>query len=366
MDNMFQLDNYLSDGVDNIVKGAIKASFKNPKESLFIARFALASKDAKGIRNRYAKEGTHIPPFLICSITDSCNLNCKGCYARINHTRNSHRKEELMDLKDWKRIFGEASEVGVSFILLAGGEPFLRQEVIEAAADYKKIIFAVFTNGTLFNEQNLLLFDKNRNLLPILSIEGNVEFTDNRRGTGIYSTAQLAMQKLYDRGIFFGVSITATKKNLSDITSDSFLSDLYRKGCKIVFYVEYVPVSAGSEKLAFTDNEREVLDRSLNVLRQKFADMIILSFPGDERSTGGCLAAGRGFFHINPYGSAEPCPFSPYSDTNVKNHTLLDTLNSPLFKRLAASEILATEHMGGCVLFEQEAAVKELCQGMEL
>ena len=69
---------------------------------------------------------------------------------------------------------------------------------------------------------------------------------------------------------------------------------------------------------------------------------------------GGCLAAGRGFFHINPYGGAEPCPFSPYSDINLRNVSLRQALRSPLFQKIRAASVLAASHSGGCVLFEQD------------
>ena len=63
-------------------------------------------------------------------------------------------------------------------------------------------------------------------------------------------------------------------------------------------------------------------------------EMIIISFPGDEQHMGGCLAAGRGFFHIGPDGSAEPCPFSPFSDSNVLSLGVKGALSSPLFRKL--------------------------------
>jgi MoaA/NifB/PqqE/SkfB family radical SAM enzyme len=88
--------------------------------------------------------------------------------------------------------------------------------------------------------------------------------------------------------------------------------------------------------------------------------MLFISFPGDEKSSGGCLAAGRGFFHINPYGKTEPCPFSPYSDTDLREKTILEALKSPLFQKLNDQNILMQEHIGGCVLFEQEEEVKKL------
>ena len=88
--------------------------------------------------------------------------------------------------------------------------------------------------------------------------------------------------------------------------------------------------------------------------------MILISFPGDEKSSGGCLAAGRGFFHINPYGGAEPCPFSPYSDINVSKTSLLQAIDSKLFTKLRSGGILTGEHSGGCVLFEKHTDVKNL------
>ena len=88
--------------------------------------------------------------------------------------------------------------------------------------------------------------------------------------------------------------------------------------------------------------------------------MIFISFPGEEKDMGGCLAAGRGFFHIAANGDAEPCPFSPYSDTNLRDIPLKDALRSPLFTKLKSEGILQKEHTGGCVLFEQKDAVSSL------
>ena len=98
-------------------------------------------------------------------------------------------------------------------------------------------------------------------------------------------------------------------------------------------------------------------------LRMNKQDMIYISFPGDEKSSGGCLAAGRGFFHINSHGGAEPCPFSPYSDINVRDTSLKEALSSKLFTALRSSDILADDHKGGCVLYEKRAQVEALLAG---
>ena len=81
----FNLGEYLTGGVEQIVKGALKATLTDPKESAFMARFALSSREASRKRAKAGKEGENIPPFLIASITSSCNLHCAGCYSRHNH-----------------------------------------------------------------------------------------------------------------------------------------------------------------------------------------------------------------------------------------------------------------------------------------
>ena len=360
MDNNFKLTEYLSSGIENIIKNAVKASLDNPKESIFIAKYALSSKKSKKLRTGSEEKGLHVPPFLIASITNSCNLHCKGCYARANHSCNDQKRDNLLTCDEWDRIFTEAENIGVGFILLAGGEPLLRRDVIEKATKHKNIIFPVFTNGTMLDNEYLALFDKNRNLIPVLSIEGNRKLTDDRRGEGVYNRLNKCINSMCNSGVFFGASVTVTKENIENVLSDDFVSELYDNGCKLIFYVEYVPVTSSSKNIAPDDGDREYLENRLSILRAHYINMIMIAFPGDEKASGGCLAAGRGFFHINSHGGAEPCPFSPYSDTDLRNMPLIEALNSPLFMKLQSKDILNSEHTGGCVLFEQEDKVKAL------
>ena len=67
--------------------------------------------------------------------------------------------EQLTD-EEWLRIFEEADDLGVSFILLAGGEPMLRRDIIEAAGKRPNILFPIFTNGTFMDERYFRLLDE--------------------------------------------------------------------------------------------------------------------------------------------------------------------------------------------------------------
>lgn len=360
MEKEFDLAEYMKDSVEQIIKDALKASLKNPLESAFLIKFMSECKKADHIRTQYEKHGRHIPPFLIAGITSSCNLFCKGCYARENHSCNENSNQNQLPLDDWEDIFVQAENLGIVFILLAGGEPLMRKEIIIQAAEHEKILFPVFTNGTMIDDAYIQLFHKNRNLMPILSIEGDEEQTDTRRGSGTYTLLINAMHKMRKKGIFYGVSITVTTENLSTVTNEKYIRQLYENGCKVVFYVEYVPAASGSEHLAPSGTEREMLETAQNTLRGIFEDMLFMSFPGDEKYSGGCLAAGRGFFYIDPNGDAQPCPFSAYSDTNLKKHTLLQALDSPLFKQLEEKGFLSGEHIGGCALFDKDEQIKNI------
>ncbi len=354
------LQDYLAIGVENILKDAVRTSLKNPKETLFLIKFTKNAKKATKIRQKYDKNGQNIPAFLIASITSSCNLHCIGCYSRANDACHDETPINQLSDDEWEDIFRQAKEMGISFIVLAGGEPMLREDVIIKATKYPEILFPIFTNGTLLNRDYLKLFDENRNLVPVLSIEGDEEITDSRRGEGIYRQLVNSMEQMKNNNIIFGASITFTKDNLSYLVSNEYIDQLHDLGCKVVFFIEYVALNENTLDLAPTDNERELLFRQIDRLRQQYDDMLFMSFPGDEKTSGGCLAAGRGFFHINSNGGAEPCPASPYSDINVSETSLMDALNSKLFKSLRDEGILMDDHEGGCVLFEHKDDVERI------
>ena len=360
MNQQFDLQKHIEQGVEAIVADTLKATLKNPKESAFMVKFAAASRKASKTRLKLEEEGLHVPGFLIASITSRCNLHCAGCYSRCSSATNDAAPVAQLTDAEWLRIFKEADDLGVSFILLAGGEPMLRRDILEAAGQMQSIVFPIFTNGTYMDERYFRLFDRARNLIPVMSIEGGRDITDARRGKGIYDKVSANMEAFREKGLIFGTSITVTTENYKEVTSERFLSDLEAKGCRLVIYVEFVPVTEEARHLAPGDGERAYMREAMERLRARYEDLVLLSFPGDELAMGGCMAAGREFFHINSHGGAEPCPFSPYSDINVKDTSLRDAIASPLFRALQSQGVLSGAHVGGCVLYEKREQVEAI------
>jgi len=360
-----KLETYLTEGIEGLIRDMTKATARNPKASLFMLKYAVSAKKAMDKREASEKAGVHIPAFLIASVTSKCNLHCQGCYARARENSGcvDHEEESQLSDLEWLGIFEEAKTLGIGFVLIAGGEPFMRQSLIEGMGKQSDILFPIFTNGTLLDVAALKMLDKFRNLIPILSIEGLSESTDIRRGQGIYQQMQQTMDRLNRKRIFYGASITVHKENLKEAFSQELLGDLSDRGCKAVFFVEYVPVDTDAEPLELDETDRAYQNIQMDAIRKRYPEMLFIAFPGDEKESGGCLAAGRGFFHINYDGSAEPCPFSPYSDANIREMTLMEAMESPFFKKLRSGDMLLADHTGGCVLFTQEDSVKELLHG---
>ena len=359
---MLNLNDFMNNGIKNIANTASRFYLGNRKGQLFMLNMMSALRTSAKIREKYEQNETHIPPFLIASIASSCNLHCSGCYARANGGCSNGETPEEMTLADWQRIFNEASEIGISFILLAGGEPLLQRDIIKLASQYDKIIFPIFTNGTMIDDDYLTLFNNHRNLIPVLSIEGDENQTDERRGHGISKIIRDTAQVFKDKGILYGTSITVTNINKEAVTDKGFVQNLRNFGCGLIFYVEYVPAEKNTEHLILSSQDLHELQNRIDLLRKDRQNkgMILLSFPGDEEKMGGCLAAGRGFFHVNANGGAEPCPFSPYSEISLKKQSITEVLQSPFFekvRKISASE--AMSHNGGCTLFQYESQVKK-------
>ena len=102
-----------------------------------------------------------------------------------------------------------------------------------------------------------------------------------------------------------------------------------------------------------------ILLESVENFRSNYPALFV-AFPGDEEQFGGCLAAGRGFVHVNAAGDVEPCPFAPYSDVNLRRTSLREALASPLLGEIGRNHDKLVETRGGCALWANREWVQSL------
>jgi MoaA/NifB/PqqE/SkfB family radical SAM enzyme len=349
------------DGISAFNESIAAALIKNKKFLLkrpaYIKAFASISsrmkKQAK-VREENLKEGLVVPPILIISVTNDCNLTCKGCYACDQH----RSKAGEMDISDIRRVIGEAIAEGVSVIMIAGGEPLLKEGILSLPEEHPDTLFVMFTNGLLLNPEKKLP----ENLVPVLSIEGEKEKTDERRGTGMYERVMSVMKRLDKEATLFGASVTLTSENYEEVVKSDYLNRLESKGARAVFLIEYVPSGDEDMDLCLTEGQKKEL-REIEKRLYDEHNMLVVTLPGDEEQYGGCLSSGRGFLHLSSTGALEACPFAPYSDTNIKGRSFKEALSSDLLRRIRENHHELKESRGGCALKENMKWIESLTGG---
>jgi MoaA/NifB/PqqE/SkfB family radical SAM enzyme len=335
----------------------VRISLRHPGRALFFARTVLWQSRAARRRARMAREGVHVPPIAIFSITNRCNLHCKGCYAQAirGSAGDELSPEKLRD------IVSQADEAGISFFVIAGGEPLTRPEIVDIARDFPHIIFLLVTNGILLDAALVEKLKSQPNTLPVLSIEGTSAETDARRGRGVHERLRASMAALRQAGVLFSLSFTITRTTFDTVTDPEFLQHAVDEGCKFFLLLEYTPLQAGTDPWVITDEQRERMKGLVAAFRRRFP-AVFIAVPWDEESQGGCLAAGRGFVHISAAGDLEPCPFAPWSDASLLQMTLRQALGSPFLQAMRENHDMFAETSGGCALWRRREAVQALLE----
>ena len=339
----------------NFFANIARVSVTRPGQAVFFAKTVLRQIKAARVRSRHARAGLTVPPIVIFSITNRCNLRCSGCYAQA--IRGDSRDE--MSAAEVRSVIGQAVELGTSFFVIAGGEPLVRPEIMSIARDFPNAVFLLATNGTLLDKQMIGRLQEKRNVVPVLSLEGHQAETDERRGKGIHQRLRSTMQELKEAGAFFAVSVTVTRANFDVVTHTDFVQETIDAGCRFFLFLEYTPITPDTERWVITDEQRGAMKALVAGLRQRF-DAVFIAVPWDEDEQGGCLAAGRAFVHISPTGSLEPCPFAPYSDVNLKDVPLKEALRSRFLAAMRDNHDSFENAGGGCALWNNRGQVQAL------
>jgi MoaA/NifB/PqqE/SkfB family radical SAM enzyme len=306
-------------------------------------------------RHRIQDElGFYPPSIVVISPTMRCNLKCYGCYAG-NYTKNQDLPYDVFE-----RIIEEGKELGIYLYVISGGEPFVYDGLVDIFEKHNDCVFQVYTNGTMLDDDLCAKIVNLGNVIPCISVEGGEEETDGRRGRGTYAKITQAMDSLQRRNGVFGFSLTVTSQNAERVTSDEFIDDLVGKGCFLGWVFTYVPVGKNPDiSLMPSPEQRRRVGKRVREIRSS-RPIFVADFWNDGDYVGGCIAGGRRYFHINCHGDVEPCVFCHFAIDNIKEKSLRDVIDSPLFRNIKSKQPYAEDHRMPCMLIDHNSVLRDV------
>lgn len=165
-----------------------------------------------------------IPPeHVYFSLTSRCSLRCQMC----DVARASSRPEDELNTSEIKEIILQIKFLGAKHIIFSGGEPFLREdllEILEFALSKKIENVALITNGLLLDEQVIERLIKIKLTHITVSLDGIEKTNDAIRGEGTFKKIVdnldrliFYKEKLSSRLPTIGINFTIMNKNITDM-----------------------------------------------------------------------------------------------------------------------------------------------------
>jgi len=320
-------------------------------QSLFMGAWFEGAKKRQKFEDKYGFR----PPFImILSPTLNCNLRCRGCY-----TLGYGLKPEL-DFHLADDVISQAEEMGTNFITFLGGEPLLYRPLFDLIEKHPNVFFQVYTNATRLDQEKADRFAEAGNVIVVISIEGDEKETDSWRGPGVYKKIMKGFEVLNEARCLLGTSATVTRENVEYVGSFEFIDQMIEYGSLAQMYFLYIPVNGRAEMdLMVTPEQRDYLRRQVLAIRDS-RPIFAVDFWNDGPYVGGCIAAGRRYFHVNAKGDIEPCVYTHIATDNVRKVSLVQALDSPLFRAIRRFQPHNQNQLRPCMIIDNPWVMREI------
>ncbi len=174
------------------------------------------------VKDKMAPTATKVmrsPRNLDIEITARCNLRCRYCYF-FNNPAVEYRD---LPADEWLKFFDELGSLGVMKLTLAGGEPFIREDLPELLEGIvrNRMRFAFLSNGGLIDDKiAAFIASTGRCEYVQVSVDGaRAEIHDSCRGQGSFDGAIRGIRTLQKHRINAAVRVTIHRNNVHDLES---------------------------------------------------------------------------------------------------------------------------------------------------
>ncbi|WP_027089714.1 radical SAM protein [Thomasclavelia saccharogumia] len=301
------------------------------------------------------KYGCNIPWTILLDPTSACNLHCTGCWAA------EYGNKLNLSIDEIDSIIQQGKQLGIYMYIYTGGEPLVRKkDLIKICEKHNDCIFLCFTNATLIDEEFANEMLRVGNFVPAISLEGFETATDGRRGEGVYNKVIEAIELLHRKKLIYGISSCYTSANFDSITSEEFFDKLIDLGAYFIWYFHYMPVGndASPDLMPTSEQRTETYQRIRHYRATK--PLFAMDFQNDAEYVGGCIAGGRRYLHINAHGDVDPCVFIHYSDSNIREKTLLEALQSPMMMAYHDNQPFNENMLRPCPMLENPEKLRAM------
>jgi SynChlorMet cassette radical SAM/SPASM protein ScmE len=172
------------------------------------------------------------PRSVDLEITARCNLRCRYCYF-FNNPEVEYRD---LATEEWLTFFDELGRCGVMRVTLAGGEPFVREDLKELLEGIvrNRMRFTLLSNGGLIDDEIAAFIAGTGRCEHVqVSVDGSCSEThDAGRGRGSFEGAVRGIRTLQRNAVPVAVRVTIHRHNVNDLenTARLLLEDLGLEG----------------------------------------------------------------------------------------------------------------------------------------
>ncbi|WNY25086.1 12,18-didecarboxysiroheme deacetylase [Methanolapillus millepedarum] len=176
------------------------------------------NRDSKRLPSHLLQFSADKKPVVVWNMTKRCNLKCVHCYAHAIDP--SVATPDELTTAEGKALIDDLAAFGSPVILFSGGEPLLRDDLVELAkyAKEKGMRAVISTNGTLITKEKAKQLKEVGLSYVGISLDGMEKVNDSFRGhKGAFLEAMEGLKNCREEGIKVGLRFTINKNNVSEI-----------------------------------------------------------------------------------------------------------------------------------------------------
>ncbi len=250
----------------------------------------------------------------VFELTSACNLSCRMCYVRQPGSIRRARKE--LTAGQWVDLALQAKAKGLLFLLLSGGEIFLRKDFFEIYEPLTRmgLIITLFTNGTLITPaiaERLAKCPPNR---MEITLYGAAEATYGTvTGTpGGFARCCAGIEALVAAGVPLGLKTTLTRYNVAEIEAMRKMAHDWGLPFSGSWMLSERPdgLESGVEDCRLSAAECVELEATDQASATELRE-VALAGGHPERKKSFYCKAGTAAFVINPHGDMNACLLLP-------------------------------------------------------